>query len=429
MKRKPALLAALTYVLLCSSIAAFAQTEEEAGPSARDNQSTSARPEISPKRRLSQRPAGDINNHFGFSLGILGWYDSNISGSTPKEGMAAISPNPKFFVNLSTRKTALHLDYEFLYRHYPDKSSDDSQLHEGGVEYIHQLSRSATISIQDSVRSGPNDILASINSNNFNLSSGQQVFFDQKKLLQNSLSGGLTYQRPRSRNSLMLRSDYQIFRYDSQPDQDTDSVGLYAVDNFRISKQWFIVGNISNEWINSVTNSRDGTILRFLGGLAYRPTQNWEFAFKAGGEHVSLDSGNRGITYEGNATHTTKRNRLDIRYQHQSGYQIGLVNLNRYHSVRGGFDQQLNSRISMHLMSNFYRTNTRDFGKVDTLGGGAGFDFALHPSFTATVSGNYIYQRSSYPLLNKSLNTDRYIIYAGLQYLFPSIRRQPRGGM
>jgi len=432
MRRKPAIMIALTYALLCFSIAAFAQTEEETAPPVTDNQTSASRPEprpeLNPERRLSQRPAGDINNHFGFSLGILGWYDSNVSGSTTKEAMSAISPNPKFFVNLSTRKTVLHLDYEFLYRYYPDKSNQDSQLHEGGVELIHQLSRNTTFSFQDSIRSGPNDILSSTSSNNIISSSGQlQVFFDQQKMLQNSLSGSLAYQNPRNRNSLSIDSYYYTYRYDSKPDQNTDSVSFHAIDNFRVSKQWFIVGDFSNEWINSATNSRDGTILRYMGGLAYRPTKNWEMAFKAGGERVSLVSYNQGITYAANATHKTKLNRLDIRYQHQSGYQIGLVDLNKYHSLIGTFDQQLSSRISINFMSSFYRTNTAAFGHVNTLGGGGGFDFALHPSLTASISGNYVYQQSSYPLLDKSLHTDRYMLYAGLQYLFPSIRRQPRG--
>jgi hypothetical protein len=424
MKKQSIKILALLCTLLGSSMTIYAQ-REDTEQSTRDNQNAPSRVELSPRRRLSQRPAGDIFNHFGFSLGVLGWYDSNISGTTPKEGLAGINPNPRVFFNFNTRKSVLHLDYGYLYRHYPSKSSDDSQRHDGSVEFIYQLSRYGIISFQDAITSSPNDILSRTNPGMTYPSSGnQQIFYDQKTMFQNNLSGQFTYQPPRSRNNFMIGTSYFLYRFESQPDQNRDSFNLQLTDNFKITKQWFVVGNLSQEWINSANSSRDGTIMRFTGGLAYRPNKNWNFSFSAGGERVG--SGSNNATYNTNASYTTKLNQFSIQYSRQTGYQIGLVDLNRSHSLTGSFDRQLNSRTSVNMEVEFYRTNTPNYGNINSVGGGVGLDYAFRSNLTATVSGHYVYLRSSFPQFNATLHTDRYILYAGLQYHFPSLRRQPR---
>ena len=117
-------------------------------------------------------------------------------------------------------------------------------------------------------------------------------------------------------------------------------------------------------------------------------------------------------------------NRLDIRYGRESRFQIGLPDLNRYHSLTGYFDQRLSSQISLHLLSRYYRTETSTYGDVETLGGGAGFDFALHQSLVASVFGHYVYQRSGSSISSQYLNSDRYMLIGGLTYIFPSARRE-----
>ncbi len=423
MNSKTAGIITAIWSILFPALASFAQTEQQG----QEPSKAESKPEPSPARRLSSRPAGERRNHFGFSLGILGLYDSNMLGGTPKEGLVAVTPNPTVFVNLGTRKSIFHLDYQFLYRIYLKRRDLDSKNHQGDLEYIYRPTKRATFSIRDFARSGPNDILAFTDQGAIMPSTGQQqVFFDRQRMWFNNLSASLIYQA-RSKHRIQIRADSQIYHYYSRSDQNTDSVGALISDEYRFSKRWSVLGEASNEWINSDTRSRNGRILRFMGGLLYRPANNWEITARAGDERMSYESRSfNQATYDASISRITKLNRLDIRYNRRYGYQIGLTGFNRYDGVTGYFDQQLSSRLSMSLLSRFYRTRTDSFGTVDTLGGGAGLDYAILPSLAASVFGHYIYQKSGSPLFIQDIKTDRYMVYVGLYYLFPSAKRERR---
>jgi len=158
------------------------------------------------------------------------------------------------------------------------------------------------------------------------------------------------------------------------------------------------------------------------------PNESWDISAKVGAERVQDDLGHRGAEiYEASIRRVSNLNRIHIQYRHRSGYQIGLDRLNRYHGITGYFDQQLGSHLTMHLLSRFYRTSTDTYGNVDTLGGGAGLDYAVHPSFALTIFGHYLFQQTGSSPFSPEFRTDRYIIYAGLHYLFPSVKRESRG--
>ncbi len=402
---------------------AEAQTEQQTREPSKGFSQQEPEPSIS--RRLSSSAARDRRNKYGFSLGILGIYDSNLFGSSPKEGLWAVAPSPRAYINLGSRKSLLHLDYRLLYRLYPSRRDLDGANHEGSFEYAYKISRRTSFSLTDYVRSGPNDILSFTGEG---LIPGnpdyQQVFFDSQHTLNNTLASRLTY-RPTPKHNLQISGYYQAYRYRDDPTQDTDSVQASFTEEYRFSKRWSLVGEIANEWIESAEESRDGTIQRFRGGLAFRPGQNWKLEARAGAERVDRDFANGyEPSYEVGLTRETKLNRLDIRYSRESRFQIGLPDLNRYHRFTGYFDQRLSSQISLHLLSRYYRTETSTYGDVETLGGGAGFDFALHRSLVASVFGHYVYQRSGSPISSQYLNSDRYMFIGGLTYIFPSARRE-----
>jgi hypothetical protein len=301
----------------------------------------------------------------------------------------------------------------------------DSINHQGSIEYVRNVSRRTTFSVTDYVRSGPNDILSFTGEG---LVPGtpdyQQVFFDTQHMFYNNLTSNITFQ-PTRKHRLQVSGYYQAYRYRDDSHEDTDAIEAKLKEEYQFSKQWLLLGEAGNEWIDSSEESRDGTIQRFMGGLAYRPGPNWRLEAKAGVERVDREAA-KGYepTYELGLTRETRLNRFDIRYNRESRFQIGLPDLNRYHSLSGYFDQRLNSWLSMHLLSRYYRTESGTYDDVDTLGGGAGFDFALHKSLVASIFGHYVYQRSGSSISNQNLNSDRYIIIAGLTYMFPAARRE-----
>jgi hypothetical protein len=400
-----------------------AQTEQETRKSSAISTAQEREPTVS--RRISSSSARDRRNKYGFNIGILGFYDSNMFGSTPKEGQWAVAPSPRAFLNFGSRKSLLHLDYRLFYRFYPSRRDLDSANHEGSVEYVHNISRRTTFSITDYVRSGPNDILSFTGEG---LIPGtpdyQQVFFDTQHMFYNNLTSHLTF-HPTRKHRLQVSGNYQTYRYRDDSQEDTDSIQARITDDYQFSKHWSLLGEAANEWIDSSENTRDGTIQRLKGGLAYQSGPNWRLEAKAGVERVDKEAEEKyEPSYEFGLTRETRLNRFDIRYNRESRFQIGLPDLNRYHRLSGYFDQRLNSWLSLHLLSRYYRTKTATYGNVDTLGGGAGFDFALHKSLVASIFGHYVYQHSNSPISIQDPNSDRYMVIAGLTYLFPSARRE-----
>ena len=139
-------------------------------------------PEPTVSRRISSSSARDRKNKYGFSLGLLGLYDSNMFGSDPKEGLWAVAPSPRglYKSGVAQISTASRLPATLSPLSLHDRDLDGAS-HEGSFEYAYKISRRTSFSLTDYVRSGPNDILSFTGEG---LIPGnpdyQQVFFDSQ---------------------------------------------------------------------------------------------------------------------------------------------------------------------------------------------------------------------------------------------------------
>jgi hypothetical protein len=404
------------------------QTNQQAGTE------DSRRPKLTASRRISESPSRESRNTYGFSLGVFGLYDSNIFSSyDSKEGESAVMLMGRVYTNFGRGKSLLHFDYQFAERLYPGRRDLDTQNHDGRFEYTYKASRRTTFSMSDRGRYGPNDILAFTSGSFIQIPIGdqgpnQQIFFDRQRMWSNFLEARVSYQ-PSHRNRFDAAVEYRVYRYRSTSRQDTDSVRAFATDEYQFSRRWSIILDASNEWVASSSGGRDGTILRGRGGLTYRFSKQWNVAGKAGVEraHYGGNTNTRG-TYEASVSRTSSSNRLEIRYALLSGYQLGLSGLNRTDRADAVFDQQMWSRVSVHLLSRYYRTSgLADFDNVQTTGGSVGFDYAMQPNIVASVFAHYLYQREGVsPAMGMSLDLDRYLVYGGVYFLFPPVRRGAR---
>jgi hypothetical protein len=425
MRRIPSAILIWTAVVV---VPGLGQTDQQAGTE------SSRRPKLTSSRRISESPSREGRNTYGFSLGVFGLYDGNVfSSSVSKEGESALMLMPRVYTNFGQGKSFLHLDYQFAERLYPGRRDLDTQNHDGWLEYLYRASRRTTFSLSDRGRYGPNDILAFTSGSFVEIPIGdqgpnQQVFFDRQRMWSNWLDGRLSYKSSR-RNQFDAAVAYRVYRYRSTSGEDTDSVRAFATDEYQFSRRWSLTLDASNEWVTSSSGVRDGTILRGLVGLRYRFSKRWDVAGKAGAERVHNGGiTNTGGTYEASVSRTSLSNRLEIHCARLSGYQLGLSGLNRTDRADVIFDQRVGRRVSLHLLSRYYRTSgLEDLGKVQTMGGSVGLDYAIKPNIVASVLAHSLYQREGIsPTMGMSLNLDRYLVYGGLYFLFPPVRQGAR---
>jgi hypothetical protein len=408
----------MTFIFLCPVRGESAQQGQPAGQTGNDTQPNAS-------RQISERTARKNKSSVGFSLGVVGLYDSNFSNSsTSKDDQGTVSFMPRVFANLSRRNSYLYLNYQFSYRRYPGRNEMNSSDQAAGLEYSLQPARNLRLRLADNVQYRPNDILTLLGTGM--TGNGQQVFFDNKKILSNSTSGTASYTITRN-HRVDLSGWYDLTKYQSRPEENTDTVGVRASDEFQFMRQLSLTAEVSNEWVHSVNGVRNGKIVRFLGGMRLRLHKAWVIGGQGGADRTNMAS-QHGVqpSYQAFVTRESPANRLDMRYSRSYGFQVGLPGLNPTDSVAVLFDQRLMSRLSFNILSRYYRTSgLQPIGRVDSVNGRVGFEYALTPSFLASVSGDYLYQRQKVSTATLvGLNLDKFIITAGLYYFFPATNRR-----
>jgi len=408
----------------------LAQTTQEGGSEA------FRPPRPKPSLRISEDTSRDSRDWYGFSLGALGLYDSNIFGRvSSKEGGSAVELLPGGFANVRGRKSILHVDYQFGYRMYPGRTDLNMSNQNGTLEYLYRASRRTTFTLWDQGHSGPNDIL-SFNSGGFVMKSpqdpilSQQILFDNQRMWFNSASARMSYQSSR-RNRFEVSGQSSIYRYQSQRGEDTDFVGATVLDEYQFTRNWSASIEASNGWVNSARDHRNGSVLLALGGLKYRFGKHWVFGGKIGADRTDFgQSQNLRGSYEAWLARTSSSHQMEFRYARRPGYQLGLLGgFNQYDTATLAFDQRLSSRTSLHFLTRYYRPLLQSVsGNVVTVGGSAGVEIAVSPSVVATMFGNYLYQQQrASAVIGQELFGDRYIIVVGAHYVFSPVKRHPAG--
>jgi hypothetical protein len=142
---------------------------------------------------------------------------------------------------------------------------------------------------------------------------------------------------------------------------------------------------------------------------------------RAGAEIVYQQGADKtGGTYEASLSRNTDFSKFEMRYTRRVGVQLGLSGLNQTDMGRLSFDRRLAPWVSAHLYSTYYHiTEIPQYGEIESVGGSGGFEFLIRPYLIANMSGHYLHQTQRNPGLQR-FDVDRYILFAGLQYIFPS---------
>jgi hypothetical protein len=408
----------LGWLLLMAAAAGFGQTEKPAGP-----QGNQASDRGEQTYQISERTLRQNQNSAGFSLGVLGLYDSNYLGTASlQQGQAIVSLAPRLFANLSRRNSLLHFDYQLTYRHYPGGLQSNAADHVMGLAYDIQPWRTVNISLSDNARYGPNDILSV--TAGINESSSQQVFFNPQKMLSNALSGAVVVTSGR-KSRFEVAGDYNLMRFYSRPSENTDIERVRANHEYQLSRQWYQTTEVSDEWSRSANGVRNGSILRFLGGLTYRSRKGWTFTGQAGGDRTHMVSGGSlKPSYLASVAKQSVTTRMGIEFWRRSSIQVGLSGLNQSDNINARLEHRFLPRLSVRLQAQYYRTfGVENIGTLRSISGRAGLEYTIIPSILVSMSLDYLFQRQPAATTRPLLNQDRYMISIGLFYFYPATKR------
>jgi hypothetical protein len=415
--------------------------QEEEGQTAEESQPTKQEPipvpidEAEDIRSLGgQTFADDVfqskKNRWGFSLSAYEAYASDISQTNtgPRESDSMTAFIPRTFFNFGKRKSQFHIDVGAGYRRYNKHQGLSSWDYYGGANYSYLPSKKSSLQIADQLTSSYNDAwsFVSIYSPiNYNPNFSNEVLFNRQRITRNSLTGTFSYQiNKRSRFGVF--GGYSLYKYEQRTLGNADAFQVGANLDFRIT-DWLHLTNSYSAYLNRVDERfRDARIHNLqIGGFDFHLSRSWRLWLSGGigvsdyeGENRLRESANAGVGY------TSINTLFSVTYQHGFTSAIGLSKLLFSDIVSATYGHRLIRWMSANLQSYYYRSYELDKpGLLETFSGGGGLQFALRRDLVASVNSYYQNQRT-HSFSVQGLELNRFSAYVGLQYMWPSIKRE-----
>ena len=381
-------------------------------------------------RSLKDSVTQDPRNKVGFSLGLFGLYDSievtenNQSKDRRPEGLVL----PMVYANLGKEKTRFHADYS-MERRFLTNSDVDTTFHMGNIGLTYAPSRNFVIDLSDEARSAPSNLLSISGGFRPGLPGGNPLgpgisAYSFERLTMNNATARLSY-RFTQNNAFSLYGNSQIFRYELSSTEDMNPFNLGASFARAISRNVeasveFLAGNY-----DTISGSRKERMKRLSGGFNYRFTRRWSLRGSAGVEWVDIQGSRYTPSYfESGIGRVSRKSIFAISYRRGAQYQLGTSLLTATHTISASLDQRLSKRSSLYMSGYYYRSKPYNESiEQTTIISGLGLKFLLFSNLIASINGNYLHQNRAFietssPILN------RYIVYAGLEFMLPGVRKR-----
>jgi len=402
---------------------------------------------------FSQEAAWNLQNNFGFSLGVHeGYYIiGNTSEDQPsdsddgKKSSSSTSLSANVFTNYARGKSAVHLDYGAGYRFYPERrNSTDSIDHDFNAAYMYRINSRTHFRIHDSLSTSSNDPLRdifSINSSFGRLLAGSSYFdilFSPRRYTRNTASANFSTDVSGKGTNVSFFGTYDNYWYtksDFETGRSNDyySARIGAGLNQRITK-WLSLGSrYSIQLNNDLRDSRVHTVeagrfqfdlspdinVYFSGGVTFSDT---EIAGNDPETDTERKYGTRLMARAG-ISYTTQINRLYADYSRSmmSVNGFGFSRLLPSDTVSVGLGQPIGNRTTLRLIWYYQRSSSRrDSGNLSAYQGSASIQYIIVSGLFA--SGNYSYrsQKNSISSLQGISQSDRSTFSGGLVYSWPS---------
>jgi hypothetical protein len=381
-------------------------------------------------RSLEDSVTQNPRNKAGFSLGLFGLYDSapvSRNGEIQERRPEAMVL-PMVFANLGKKATTFHVDYSMERRLFRNTDADTT-FYTGNLGFTYMPSRKLILDLFDEVRSAPSNLLSLSGGFSPGLQGGNPLgpgtsAFSLDRLTMNNATGRLSYSFTEN-NAISFYGNSQIFRYETDTDQDMNPFNLGAslarslTRNLDASVE-FLAGNY-----DTLSGSRKERFKRLSGGLNLRMTRHWSIRGSGGVEWVDIQGARYTPNYfETGLGRVSRKSVFAISYRRGAQYQLGTPLLTSTHTASASLDQRLSKRSSLYISGNYYRSKPYTQGRQQpTFITGLSFKYLLIANLLASINGNYLHQNRAFitgpsPILN------RYIIFAGLQFMLPGVRKR-----
>ena len=383
---------------------------------------------------FSESVSGDLRRKGGLSVGTAGIYDSNVfedGSSNPSDVFTLFEA--RVFKNALTPRSEFHMDYRAGYRLYQNATTLDDLEHEAVVFYRYRQSPRLGFSFGNDISRLPNDNLTGTNSpitrrirnRNFH----NNVIFSREPVLRNGFHAGMDYRLTRQ-SGIGLEFNHRYIDYTDQPDRATKNESRIEIDYRYSMNEWVTLRNnyrIAFDHYNDEALRNRLHRLELLGldyMIPFSPT--WTI-FAAGGMDFAEQNSNVRSTATVRAGVMRKSPSTNLVFEYQRGFRPvnGTRSTLRTNLVTAYFVQRLSRRLNFRVVSAFEQGRALfESGELRTWSGGTGFEFALHPNLVVNANAGYVSQRGD--VLTDLPQISRYVVYAGLQYLFPRPRRGRR---
>jgi hypothetical protein len=371
-----------------------------------------------------------LRNHFGFTMGAYEAYTTDIStgGRQQRQGSGITAFIPRAFVNFGKRKSKLHIDVGSGYRIYNRYRQLDGWDYYGAAQYSYRVSKRASFQLSDQLTSSYNDsgsFISLYSPPHYDYDFSNEMLVNRQRITRNSLTAAFDYE-PNRRTQLSLFGGYNLYRYPQNDVVNVDGFELGGSLNFKITN-WLYLTNEYSAYLNRVDKRfRDSRIHRLqLGGLDFHVGHSWRIWIGGGANIANEDEGfHNGESISSGISYTSRRSAFSVTYQRGFTYAIGISTLLHSDMASARYGYRIKRWMSANLQSSYYRgSELSGSGVIDTLTGGGGLEFAIRQDLIASVNSYYQNQRT-HDFSIQGLGLHRFGGYVGLQYVWPSRRRQ-----
>ncbi len=367
----------------------------------------------------------NIRHAAGFSLGAYESYFSdmpNNAGPTMSGPATALVAN--VFLNLGRRRARFHTDFSMGYWIYNKHKQGGPTEQRVQGQYGFQTSRRTSILFSDELSSSPNwygSFLGPVLGQQSPIPGfSTEVFPERQRITRNVASGTFGYQ-PTRKVSLGVTAGYVTYLFGREDIGRVNALQLGATYDHQLTN-WLSLSNGFSTYLNRVDERfQDARIHRLqVGGFKFRLGRAWTATVGGGVEYLDTaglrqvgESVTAALSW-GTLSHT-----MSLNYHRGFFSAIGLARVFQSDQAMVAFGSRLSRWINLQLSSSYMRgSGVEQSGSLEYLLAHAGLEFALPADLVASLGGMYVNQRG-HDMGTLSMVRERYIVSAGLQYVFP----------
>jgi hypothetical protein len=417
-------------LIFAMAVMAAAQESSQQDPPEKAKPKTDSEPRGA--RSLLEDAFGNMRHRFGFSVGAFGFYQSNLYvTSVNKQNTWVASINPGIYANFGGRKSQLHLNYGAGYQIYRGKVGLNELEHGGNAGYSYQLSRNASLNVSDRISSSPNGygnfLFSALNPSFSAPSLLPELLVGRQRITRNNLDTRLAFGIGKNRFGVF--GGYTLYRFKESPDRNFD--GFFVGGSYdRKLTRWLYFSNRYSTYLSGGDPLLRGIRIHQLrvGGLNFKLGTAWELGF-GGGVSLADTAGhyllreNVSVSLAGTSTSHV----FTLGYHRGFFSTVGVPGVFQSDLVNTSLGSRLTTRLNLQLSALYmrgfnYYVGKRTGGTLDYYTARGGLEFSLFQGLVSSAGFIYTDQRAR-DISGLPISMNRYAVYAGLQFVFPSGNR------